>query len=320
MCSGEATSVWNAPPPTQPIPLQTFNPIPPPPPLQLLAMPTDPARAAYTTRLRNEIAAGRPQVWMPPGANVNNPISLGIGPISDERANEVFARNPMVFPTRASTTFTPRLLRDEPLPMKIDTKQNVEKVNLQMNQPGNMTLSAAGVDYLIRRETPHQERYLIRDEQGRITHVRLHYMFDGGMTAGFGYFMPHGSPEIQNFQTPLSVAEARTLFEQRIQRDVDAINDWLIENNITVTQNQFDALVSIRYNMGNIGMLLPILRSGTFDRDDMTEAMMSTSRANMSPVNFRINEAGLLNRRNDEMEMFFNNNYDVGPQILFNFD
>jgi len=54
MCSGEATSVWNAPPPTQPIPL---TPLPPPPPLQLLAMPSDPARAAYTTRLRNEIVA-----------------------------------------------------------------------------------------------------------------------------------------------------------------------------------------------------------------------------------------------------------------------
>jgi len=178
---------------------------------------------------------------------------------------------------------------------------------------GNMNLSGSGADFLMRREAPWQPQYRVVDDQGRITHIRLHNVGDGGYTAGFGLFFPYGDPRIQQFQGQLSVKEARELMLQRVQQDVDAINNWLRANNVTVTQNQFDALVTHRYNRGNISRLLPFLLSGDFsDRDALFNAMIEGTNPN-----FR---EGLTNRYNEELEIFLNNNFNVGPQFQFNFD
>jgi len=191
---------------------------------------------------------------------------------------------------------------------KMQTKANVEPIP----RVGNMAFSNSGADFLMRREAPWQPWYRITDEYGRITHILPHDIGDGGYTFGFGLYLRHGSPEIQRLQGAMHVSEARERMLQRVQDDVDAINDWLRENNITVTQNQFDALVSHRYNRGNISRLLPFLRSGNFDRESLFEAMIGETNPN-----FR---EGLTNRYNEELEIFLNNNYNVGPQFEFNFD
>ena len=88
MCSGEATSVWNAPPPTQPIPL---TPLPPPPPLQLLAMPSDPTRAAYTTKLRNSVGAKQSNpfnIFMPMNDKINDKSTADLRLMEIERMHE----------------------------------------------------------------------------------------------------------------------------------------------------------------------------------------------------------------------------------------
>ena len=100
---------------------------------------------------------------------------------------------------------------------------------------------------------------------------------------------------------------------ERVQQDVKAVNDWLRENDIHVTQNQFDALVSHNYNRGNIRRLYPFLLSGDFSsREAIFAAMINETNPEF--------EVGLTDRYNNELDIFLNDNYNVGPQVRFNFE
>ena len=87
--------------------------------------------------------------------------------------------------------------------------------------------------------------------------------------------------------------------------------------NANFTQNQFNALISLRYNVGYLGEvdgLLPYLESGSYDRNSMESIIKSNYDAiiNFNPAN-EIYRVGWYNRTDKMLDIFFDGNYGHMP-------
>jgi RHS repeat-associated protein len=150
--------------------------------------------------------------------------------------------------------------------------------------PGRMNVSQAGANFIANYEQFSARSYA---DQG------------GKMTIGYGHLIKPG----ENFSQPMSQADALTLFRADLSIFVDAVNDGLT---VSVTQAQFDALVSFAFNVGPTGFknssLLASINRG---------ASQATIEANLKAwknVNGRVSN-GLVNRRADEWELYSEGDY-----------
>lgn len=124
-----------------------------------------------------------------------------------------------------------------------------------------------------------------------------------GATIGYGHLIKVG----ENFQNGLSEEQAMELYRQDLR-----IAENAVRNNITVKikQNQFDALASLAYNIG-VGnfaksTIVKYINNPQF-YDDMYRSPEQAWKAwNRSQGKV---SAGLINRRNEEWEMFANGVY-----------
>lgn len=132
---------------------------------------------------------------------------------------------------------------------------------------------------------------LIKEFEGFEAHA--YDLGDGGWTIGYGSFNVPGVDE----QTVWTKADALKQLAIDVQQFEDAIN----RIDATLTQNQFDALVSFTYNLGPSWITdYPAMPSALRQQDwtYMTESMLNFI---MPGTKF---ERGLLRRRKAEVKLF----------------
>ena len=99
------------------------------------------------------------------------------------------------------------------------------------------------------------------------------------------------------YESWLSVAECRELLDQDLTAPEKTLNDFV---DVTLTQNQFDALVSFVYNIGGPAFqsstLLRLLNAGCYVR--IPEQLRRWNRCNGMVVQ------GLINRREKEIALW----------------
>lgn len=146
-----------------------------------------------------------------------------------------------------------------------------------------MTTSQAGIDLIKNYEHFESTAYLA--EAGGI------------YTIGYGHRDPSVTPGMV-----ITEAQAEEFLRQDL-RDAEAIVN--ANTNVPLTQNQFDALVSLTFNAGVINPNDSVWReinAGNFD-----QAMIefgSWRSADLGDGLGKIPRAGLIARRNDEVELF----------------
>ncbi len=136
----------------------------------------------------------------------------------------------------------------------------------------------------------------------------------GNWTIGFGHEIKPG----EDFSKGIGDADARNLLAKDIQEHADAINQWAADNNIKLTQQQYDALVSLRFNLGSLEGA-PKLRSLIISGNATPEQIRREFEDIIS--NEKGPQPGLWRRRRDEANMFFNGDYrrtyPTPPKELF---
>lgn len=129
-------------------------------------------------------------------------------------------------------------------------------------------------------------------------------------TIGYGHY----GPDIYEGMS-ISEAQANIYFEQDIKAYEKAVNDWNDEYSLKLTQNEFDALVSITYNFGTAWVetysgwrLTKYLKAGfKVDKLELADAfgVLCSAGGDILP--------GLLKRRLCEAEMFLYERYSSEP-------
>lgn len=116
-------------------------------------------------------------------------------------------------------------------------------------------------------------------------------------TIGYGSTCYFDLKPITSHTAPITELQAKTL----LKRDIDAVVGYLNEDlkDITLTQNQFDAICSLTYNIGvgnfRKSNLLKNLRNG---KEVVKDNFVSWNKANGKVIQ------GLINRRQKEWEVF----------------
>lgn len=146
-------------------------------------------------------------------------------------------------------------------------------------------------------ELSRQIKQLVKGWEGcRLTAYRCPA---GVLTIGYGHTGPDVTPGKR-----ITQAEADTLFEADISRFAEKVAQLF--NGVPLNSNQFDALVSLSYNIGSLSVKAPtLLRMVRANPDD------PAIRAEfLKHVNARVNGvlkplAGLVNRRTVEANHYF---------------
>ncbi|MDR3564781.1 MAG: lysozyme [Negativicutes bacterium] len=123
-------------------------------------------------------------------------------------------------------------------------------------------------------------------------------------TIGYGHQIQPG----EDFNDGINEETAKGLLQQQIGDHAAAVNDWARRNNVKLTQQQFDALVSLDYNLAGgveygAATLTGRIKSGEATPEDIREAFSLYNKGPDGP------EQGLVNRRADEADMFLNGDY-----------
>jgi lysozyme len=130
---------------------------------------------------------------------------------------------------------------------RTDANTNFFEALRVMLTPTNnsMTLSAAGLDAIARREGFSAKRYRDAD----------------GYSIGYGHFIKVG----ESFAEPMEQTTARMLLLHDSNTAADAVRAYV---NVPLSQNEFDALVSFVYNVGagafRTSTLLRLLNAGDY--------------------------------------------------------
>ncbi len=146
---------------------------------------------------------------------------------------------------------------------------------------GNMTISDTGVQFIEDHEGYSATAYRGADAQNE--------------TIGYGHVIQSG----ENFSS-LTKTQATSLLENDLSTYEDSVNKEF--SGTKLTQNQFDALVSLSYNLGtNIWSKAP-----TLTNDIKSGASASTLKTDFERLSYCNGKQlqGLLNRRDDEWSLF----------------
>lgn len=152
-----------------------------------------------------------------------------------------------------------------------------------------MSLSQAGIDFMLGYETMPKKSY--NASTGR------YYPYNddaGNPTIGYGHLIKKG----EDFSKGLTLAQAQKLYADDASNFVANVNKAL---KVGLSQNQFDALVDLAFNLGNANQQAHILNAGgALQESDFTKYDRSGG----------VVMKGLLERRVSEWIMFSQNIYD----------
>lgn len=116
------------------------------------------------------------------------------------------------------------------------------------------------------------------------------------LTIGYGHVI---QPSELSKYTTLTKDQAETLLMNDLNTDVSSVQNEF--QNLNLSQNQYDALVDLSYNLGQ----------NIWDGIDLTTDIKAGASADVIKIDFECLDScngtvvqGLVNRRNDEYEMF----------------
>jgi len=211
--------------------------------------------------------------------------------------------------------------------------------NFEGTSQFNYTVSQEGIHALQMQELVNNYSismdYLVLDDNNNLIGVRPHNVGDGSITVGFGHYIQSDewtyyednygitknmtNSELKNIVMPVN--DALDIFKADVQEHTNEVKEFLVDAGVDITQNEFDALVIYRFNKGNIGAVLNLLREGNRDRQLWYDTMVNAD--NNGKFEKSLNE-----RRNWQNDIFFDKNYspdyfgprpDIGiPSINFN--
>ena len=140
-------------------------------------------------------------------------------------------------------------------------------------------------------KTSNNGKKLIQEFEGCILTA---YQDQGGVwTIGFGntYYLDNSPVEKGDH---ISLEKAFDLFDLLLPKYEDTINNYCLAQNIELNQNQFDALVSARWNLGNVKHQLDSFKLGILTKEEWCA---------YCHIGIAFNQ-GLYNRRVKEWELF----------------
>lgn len=173
-----------------------------------------------------------------------------------------------------------------------ELQQSIAKINnWQVNREG-MQLSKAGSDFI-----KSYERFMSNPYRDAV----------GVWTIGFGNTYYEDRRKVSGSDKPISEVRASELKQNIINMDFAPAVNLLFADEIArgqINQNQFDALLSLAYNIGTRGLAGSSVYKN-IKRGNMQKAADSFLAWNKGRVNGRLVEIrGLTRRRNDERAMF----------------
>jgi len=128
------------------------------------------------------------------------------------------------------------------------------------------------------------------------------YDIDGGWTFGYGHREPYGSPNIPAF---INEPDARTLFDLDIvQRGANRVYSDIVA---MLTQQEFDALVSVAYNTTQKAWSQ--IAAGVNQGADMTALLPQFTYGFSKKDNKMVQYPGLVRRRAGEVAIWENGDY-----------
>lgn len=133
---------------------------------------------------------------------------------------------------------------------------------------------------------------LLKSFEGCVLHPYLDSAGIATIAYGSTYY-PDGRKVTMN-DPVITQAQAEQLLATLLVKYEDPINAYCQAQNITLNQNQFDAVVSARYNLGNVKAHLDAFKAGKLTKDFWCQ--YSYAGGQFLP--------GLYNRRVKEWELF----------------
>lgn len=186
------------------------------------------------------------------------------------------------------------------------------------------SLSAAGYQLLVELELGtnlSQYDYIKLDSKGNISQIRNHDVGDGGTTVGVGIFVNSSNKDRIKMLEGLginwkdttqwvSIDKIEKAFENVAQSYADVVNQTLSELNITVSQEQYDALFLMAYNRPALlksgGAVYKMLSTNNTNKNDWRNAMISEYKKLSTWSKYG---NGWTNRIDDELELYFSKDY-----------
>lgn len=137
----------------------------------------------------------------------------------------------------------------------------------------------------------------------------LHNARDGGLTYGYGEFFKGYTvitPALKTKYPDMTLAQA----DQRLRNTVlvpfiNQVNNRVAWRNMLFTSNQFDAFVSIEYNVGDCGDLMTAIR--TIENSNSANKAYEIYNA---IIHYHVTYPGLRRRRRAEAAVYFHGFYD----------
>ncbi len=130
---------------------------------------------------------------------------------------------------------------------------------------------------------------------------------DGGLTIGFGFFIPDG--QANKWDKGITWEEAEIMIRQKMPTYEDQVKRYI---NVPLTQEEFDALIMIAYNLGGFSKATSIVNdvNSYADFDQLKKDWMRFVHSKAPGV-----MKGLMNRRRDEMQVRADANYQADRKI-----
>ena len=124
-----------------------------------------------------------------------------------------------------------------------------------------------------------------------------------------GYGSACGKDEYPN---GITEAQADVLLREMLQSFEEKLDKFLTENNISLRDNQYDALISLTYNIGSGWMkdsaLSAMLKTGLYSTNELASAMGIWCHVKESGGDYVIHD-GLVSRRIAELRVFLYADY-----------
>jgi GH24 family phage-related lysozyme (muramidase) len=136
----------------------------------------------------------------------------------------------------------------------------------------------------------------------------LYNLGDGGFTIGFGFFVANN--EVDKWRKGVTWEDAERMIRQKVPAYEDQVKRYI---NVPLTQEQFDALTMLAYNLGGFSKASSIVNdiNGYADYDKLQYDWMRFVHSKAPGV-----MKGLMNRRNDELQVKNESNYQLERKVL----
>lgn len=163
------------------------------------------------------------------------------------------------------------------------------------------------------KDIPLQEMHLSEDgylllEKMEGFSPELYTLKDGGFTIGFGFFIPYN--EAAKWRKGISIEEARKQMRKKMPTYEDQVKQFI---NVPLTQEEFDALTMLAYNLGGFSKATSIVNdvNNKVDVEKLHKSWMRFVHSKAPGVT-----AGLMARRTDEMAVRREANYQPERKLL----